>query len=349
MGSRICGFMKHGFLDCTILLPAERFRMGEKNNVFKVYMSQPDRIWSVLEYYFGEKLSLPPYCEEEDGFYSVMGRKERVSFRQRDIFKKVTMQGKKYYVGIENQEKINLTMPWRIMQMDCLEYERQLEKIRQKNITEKVSYGEGDDYMYRIRQGDLLIPILNLVLYWGKGEWKKPRRLKDMLRTDSLPEKMEEKVGDYPIYVINMRSIPEEILESMDSDLKYVLGIMRYEGKGKEYREYITDHPEYFRHIPKSAVDVLDVCMNLGDIKKYFVYEQENGEERTDMCRALMEIQEESREEGRQEGRQEGRKEGEQRLAVLIQKLMENGKSEFIGKAAASVAFRESLFEEYGL
>lgn len=330
-------------------LPAERFRMGEKNNVFKVYMSQQDRIGSVLEYHFGEKLPQSPHCEEEDGFYAVTGRNGKVSCRQRDVFKKVTMQGEEYYVGIENQEKINLTMPWRILQMDCLDYERQLEKIRQKNIAEKAAYGEKDDYMYRMRQKDRLIPILNLVLYWGKGKWEKPGRLKDMLQVEHLSQKAEEKVADYPIYVINMRSIPEEMLERMDSDLKYVLGIMRYEGKGKAYQEYITSHREYFRHMPRSAVDVLDVCMNIGDVKKYLVYEKEKGEEKTDMCKALRELQEESRREGEQEGRREGRQEGEQRLATLIQKLLENGKSEFIAKMATNAEFRENLFEEYGL
>ncbi len=325
--------------------------MGEKNNVFKVYMNRSDRIRSVLEYHLGQKLPADwlLHCTEESGFYSVVTRRGKISFRQRDIFKKVSIGGAEYYLGIENQEKINLTIPWRIMQMDCLEYERQLEEIQQRNISQKVSYDKADDYMYKLRREDRLVPILSLVLYWGKQEWKKPHRLKDMLQMELLSEDVEEKIVDYPVHIIEMRSIPEEALEEMDSDLKYVLGIMKYAGKGKKYQEYINEHQEYFKRIPKSAVDVLDVCMNIRDIKKYLVYEEDGGEEKTDMCKAIREIKEEGKKEGRKVGRKEGRKEGEQRLALLIQKLIEAGKSEIIGKVAVNPEFRAQLFEEYGI
>lgn len=114
--------------------------MGEKNNVFKVFMDRPDRLRSILEYHLGGKL--PPdwteNCCEASGFYSVRNWKGKMSFRQRDIFKKISASGEEFYLGIENQEWVNLTIPWRIMQMDCLEYERQLEEVRQKNIDRKI-------------------------------------------------------------------------------------------------------------------------------------------------------------------------------------------------------------------
>ena len=56
--------------------------------------------------------------------------------------------------------------------------------------------------------------------------------------------------------------------------------------------EYINKHQEFFRHIPKSAVEVLDVCMNIRDIKSYLVYEKDDGEEKADMCKAILEIKE---------------------------------------------------------
>lgn len=69
--------------------------MGEKNNVFKVYMERADRLQSVLEYHLGRKLPtdwLMNYTVES-GFYSVITRKGKKSYRQRDIFKKVSIDG----------------------------------------------------------------------------------------------------------------------------------------------------------------------------------------------------------------------------------------------------------------
>lgn len=109
--------------------------------------------------------------------------------------------------------------------------------------------------------------------------------------------------------------------------------------------EYINKHQEFFRHIPKSAVEVLDVCMNIRDIKSYLVYEKDDGEEKADMCKAIREI----KEEGKKEGRREGRREGEQRFALLIQKLIEAGKNEIIGNVAVNAELRKQLFEEYGI
>lgn len=61
--------------------------MGEPNNVLKVYMQKPDRIRSVLEYFFGMKLSRDWTVEIRDGFYAVKNEKGKISFRERDIIK----------------------------------------------------------------------------------------------------------------------------------------------------------------------------------------------------------------------------------------------------------------------
>ena len=73
-----------------------------------------------------------------------------------------------YYLGIENQADINLIFPWRLLQMDCLTYERQIEDIQTANARQGVKYGQEDDYMYRFSEGDRLKPVINLILYWGK-------------------------------------------------------------------------------------------------------------------------------------------------------------------------------------
>lgn len=308
-------------LGTHIYIPAERRTMGEKNNVLNVYMNKPERIQSVLEYYLKEKSLTDGILSWEDasGFYSVTnGRK--VSFRQRDIFKKVSIKGGAFFLGIENQEDRNLIFPWRIMQMDCLEYEKQIEEIRQTNREKEVVYNSEDDFLYNFRNQDRLIPCINLVLYWGKRKWKKPLKIMDMVDISDFPSNIRNLFQDYKVHLIHMRYIPDSSLNEMKSDLKYVLGLLKCAGNKKKCREYIMDNRQFFSAVPKSAMDVLNVYMNMRYItqsEKYF--KEEKGEEYVDMCKALEDWKKESIREGRNQGKKESQLKDIQNLMKNLQ------------------------------
>lgn len=119
--------------------------MGQANNALKVYMNRPDRIRSVLEYYLGEKLPIDWKCEETGATVSVRNFRGRLSFRERDYLGKVWAWGLCFTLGLENQNSINLTYPWRLMEMDCLAYERQIEDIQEKNADAGEEYGAEDE------------------------------------------------------------------------------------------------------------------------------------------------------------------------------------------------------------
>jgi len=279
--------------------------MGKKNNVLNVYMNQPERIQSLLEYYTGEKLpeDWVLTCSDEATFFSLTDAKDKSSFRQRDILKRIKTADGVYYLGIENQDKINLIFPWRQMQMDCLMYERQIQQIKQNNEESFPRYGEEDDYLYRFKSDDKVAPAVTLVLYWGKKPWKKPLGVRDMSNVSVLPGGMRRLAEDYRIHLVSMREIPEDALQKMKSDLKYVLGLMKCGNSRKSYEEFIFQNQDYFSHIPKSAVDVLHVCINIKELTRKLEYHiTEEGEEETDMCRALEQIIEESREQGIEQG-----------------------------------------------
>ncbi len=283
--------------------------MGKKNNVLNVYMNRPERIQSLLEYYTGEELpeDWASACCDEATFFALAGADNKASYRQRDILKKVETSEGVYYLGIENQDKINLIFPWRQMQMDCLMYERQIQQIEQNNKEHATRYGKEDDYLYRFKSGDRVAPVITLVLYWGKMPWRKPRGIRDMADMTGLPKGIRKMAEDYRIHLISMREIPREALQRMKSDLKYVLGLMRCGNSRYEYEEFILQNREYFSHIPKSAVDVLHVCMNIKELTRILEYHTtEVGEEETDMCRALEQIKQESRELGVKQGIEQG-------------------------------------------
>lgn len=139
--------------------------MGEANVALNAYMNSSGRIRSVLEYYLGEKLSEDWQWEETKGFYPRRNSKGKLTYRQRDLIGNACIKGTSFLLGLENQDKINLTFPWRIMEMDCLAYGWELERISEKNRYTLQAYGKKDDFLYRYREEDQVKPILNLTLY----------------------------------------------------------------------------------------------------------------------------------------------------------------------------------------
>lgn len=324
------------------------YTMGEANNVLNAYMNRPDRLRAVLEYYLGEKLPESWQFEEEDGFYTVRSTEGRMSFRQRDRITRVRAGAFSFLLGLENQQAVNLIYPWRLMELDCRAYGLQIERLQEKNSREKEAYEGGDDFLYRYRQGDFLEPVLILTLYWGRKKWDRPLSLEEMTRirefagTKDVPLKLCGLFGDYKAHLISMRDIPDTELQKMGSDLKYVLGIMKCTRARKKYEAFLRANQEYFRSIPKSAVDVIDVCTNIKNVRKYFRFTvNEKGEEVTDMCKAW--------DDSRKTAEKQGVKQGETRLADLIARLLEEGRVEDARLAAKDKDIRKQLYREYGI
>jgi len=66
-----------------------------------------------------------------------------------------------------------------------------------------------------------------------------------------------------------------------------VLGIMKCGNSEEKYTEYVKKHEEFFQRIPRSAVDVINVCTNMGKINEVLEFTQTvGGEECADMCSA---------------------------------------------------------------
>lgn len=345
--------------------------MGAPNNALNVYMAKSERVRSILEYYLGERLPPDWTFQDVNGFYSIRNSRGKISYRQRDGIKRVCGREFHFLLGLENQQTINLIYPWRLMELDCLAYGTQIETIQEKNIQNRAGYGTEDDFKYRYKRQDLLEPVLNLTLYWGKNKWIFPLSLKDMLRLEKIPERLQNGFGDYKINLIHMRSIPDCELQKMNSDLKYVLGIMKHTGSRKKYQEYIMQNKEYFSHIPKSALDVIDVCTGLQHIREHleFITNPKNGEEEANMCKAVNDIvryaektgmkrgvkrgtalgMKQGLKQGISQGTKLGMAKGEALLAELMNILLTNGRTEDAKLAACNESARKKFYKEFGL
>lgn len=288
-------------------IPVEGRRMGEPNAALNVYMSKKERIRDVYEYYTGERMPPDFEIEEESGFYSLRDGK-KLTHRERDQFRKVKSEGNtRFLLGIENQMTINLTFPQRLLEMDSLEYKRQAEKIREQNKKAGVKYTKRDDFKYGFRNEDRLKPICNLKLYWGKDASDIPASLVDIVDMREVPVSVKTLFNDYRVHTVSMLGIPDEALWKMQSDMKYVVGVLKRAGRGRKYQQFILENSDYFEKMPMDAFEVIRVCAGIRKMERYLELKEENGEERVDMCRAIYEIKRDAKREGKREGKCEGK------------------------------------------
>ena len=128
----------------------------------------------------------------------------------------------------------------------------------------------------------------------------------------------------------------------MDSDLRYVLGILKRTASPKQYKEYIRENRAYFSRIPKSAVDVIDACTNIKNITEKLEYtlNAKTREEETDMCKALDEIERNAV----KRGLKRGVKQGERRGALMMLFSLVNDGLLNVGEAARRAKLSKDVF-----
>lgn len=57
------------------------------------------------------------------------------------------------------------------------------------------------------------MPVMDIVLYWGKTAWKHPRTLLDMQDVENIPKELKPLLNDYHINLVSVREIPDEELD----------------------------------------------------------------------------------------------------------------------------------------
>ena len=178
--------------------------------------------------------------------------------------------------------------------------------------------------MYGINETDKLMPVMDIVLYWGKAAWKHPKTLMDMLDMGNVPKELKPLLNDYHINLVSVREIPDEELDKMQSDIGQVIGIIKHSQSLPELKEYIEKHREGFMHFSRSAADVIDVCVGIRALKEVMQYHKnEEKEEECNMCQAIDDLVRISTDEGITIGMEKGMEKG-------IEKGIAKGKSEAV-------------------
>ena len=81
--------------------------------------------------------------------------------------------------------------------------------------------------------------MITLVVHFGAEEWDGPLSLYEMMELEDPT--LKEFVQDYRIYLIDPYRLTEEDLEKFSSDLKGVLGYIKYSKDKKELSRFLNN------------------------------------------------------------------------------------------------------------
>lgn len=271
---------------------------------------------------------------------SLQEKNSRAHYKGDHKIREIERDVKKYWIqeqegtvciGIENQVKVEKSMPLRVIGYDGAEYRLQLVK-------------QWDKYPY--------IPVITMVLYYGyKAPWREPAHLIDCLK---IPEVVRPYVNDYRAHIYEIAYLEREQVEMFQSDFYVVADYLHQMRETGDYNPSIKT----LEH----AYETLQLMSALtGDVRYEEAYASNGKGEPKNMCVVVDRFVEKGRQEGRLEaernmravedrwvekGRQEGRIEEKGIIMELVDKLLVLERIEDIKKMVKDEEYLDVLLNE---
>lgn len=273
--------------------------MGQKDTVTIKYMRRNEVFADAFNYYIynGEPVIDCNSHKEIDTRelevpYGGEGNNRQPVQKARDVIKVAAMTDQKYaylILALENQSNVHYAMPVRNMVYDALQYSKQVEMAAEAHRKNKGKEKfHKDEYLSGFTKKDRLIPVITLVIYFGFDEWDGPLSIHEMLKVQD--PRILSFVPDYKMNLIAPYSIKEQELALFHSSLKEVLGFIKYSKDADKLEKFVNSN-EQFKTLGRDEVNVLNAC-----VKAEFPIIE--GEEVTNVCEAIKELQERAAEKG---------------------------------------------------
>lgn len=264
--------------------------------------------------------------------------------RERDIIRVFHDEDTQVFLAVEAQNDPHLTMPFRCMEYDVLEYARQLRELKREN---EGQLRGGTEYLSGVKRTDRLIPVITIVLYHGEKPWDAPRKLSEMMEIGRLNPVLKDLFQEYQIHVFSVDELDEELFQT---HLRELIGLMKCRRDKEVMQRYCRKHADRISKMDSATYDMVCTMLNLDTLQeKKEEYKNREEQEEYNMCKAMEEWAAESREEGRLIGLAEGEKLGEQQLASLIGKLLQTGRQEDLQQVLVDADARKRLYREFGI
>lgn len=238
-------------------------------------------------------------------------------------------------IGIENQKSIHYAMPVKNLLYDAAQYSRQVEFAAQEHRKKKDwnTNRKNQEFLSGFRKDDKLIPVVTIVVYYGKEKWDAPFSLRDMY--DNIPPEVLALTPDYKYVLIEPETMDTEELEKAYSDLQQVLKFINVSSDKKAMADLVSTD-ERFRSLDRDAAITIRETTGA----KFVIPQEEGG---VDVCKAIRDMQDDAR----KEGLQEGVKRGEEKLTQLFQFFQAEGRLNDAMRIMSDKNFREEMLKKY--
>ncbi|MCD7746344.1 MAG: Rpn family recombination-promoting nuclease/putative transposase [Lachnospiraceae bacterium] len=227
----------------------------------------------------------------------------------RDLIRKLQKGHAFAILAIENQNRESYQMPYRVMEMDFLNYARQVRIISDKHKQERMKKKDGEvsdmgpslsggEYLDQFYKEDRLMPCITLVIYWGEDPWQGPRRLSDMF----AGSEWGAYASDYTMHFLDVHRMSERDLSEYGDELRVVFGFVKYARQKERLQTFIEENEDAFSNVSETAVCAISDLAHSAELEKirktsHVINERGN----YNMCQALREWMEDSKKEGRDE------------------------------------------------
>lgn len=291
--------------------------MGHKDSVMKHYYSNKKRFADLVNgiYFHGREVIHSENLTKESETYTepledTLSQTKRFYLdRARDVKMKHDSGADIHILAIENQLAVDYSMPLRCMLYDTLEYQQQLEQLKSENEAKDI-WGSPDEWLCKVRKGDLLCPTYTICLYFGEKPWDGPRSLKDMMDFGEDTSGLSSHFADYRflLYCVN----EEHDFSVFHTSMRQVFELLPYRKDKQQLLTKLEENPEY-KHLDRDSLELLSLLLNAPTIwenrEKYIMNTDNhiNSEEMEEynMCQAIRELIEDGKLEGKLEERLE--------------------------------------------
>lgn len=298
--------------------------------VLKDFWSDNNRFADLFNqvFFHGETVISPDKLSDKDTDESaIILEHERIAAvsRVRDVIKQHADGVELVLVALENQMKIHYAMPVRSMLYDALRYTRQCKKLEHTHRREG-DLKEAGEFLSGMAKTDRLLPVINLVVYYGEKAWDGPSSLSDMM---DIPPIFQPLYNDQRLNLLEARSTDGLQFEHEDNQDFFTLINEFYENDGHvdlgRLREKFSE-----KEIDWETMAALGAATGSGELIEYA---QNHKGGRLNMCTALENLKQEGRQEGIEEGMIRGmitayREQNVPETAILL-KLQERFKLDY--------------------
>lgn len=233
----------------------------------------------------------------------------------RDVVKGVRNERIFAVLGIEHQSEIDYAMPYRVLELDFVNYARQMQIIRERHDAEwKAEKGKrrrppgitDGEYLGRFLRTDRIVRCVTLVVYWGEEPWDGPVRLSDLFETEAeAPCAVQVEMN-----LLDVCRMSDEEICSYTGELRTVFGFRKHAENKERLGAFIAGNREHFSSVSETAMNALEELTHSPELKKIRTPEYQTTEGGYNVCRGIQGMIQDGKLEGIKEGIQEGIKEG---------------------------------------